>query len=349
MNNRNLLVRFDWVIKAMLRNKANFDILEGFLTALLKDNITVLEILESESNQETARQKFNRVDVLIRDSQGRKMIIEVQSEYESDFLERLLFGVSKVIIEHFQLGEPYSAISKVISISVQYFNLGIGNDYIYHGGTVIRGMRTGDELKVREGIEDIIDGETRIKLREKNIFPEYYIISVNRYKDIVKEDIDEWIYMMKNNVIEDSFHSKNIDKAREKLKILNMSEEDRLAYEKYLMNTAIEKDILSSAKAKGLEEGHKKGLQEGIEKGLQKGIEKGLQEGIEKGLQEGIEKGHEKGLKEGIEMAIDIKFGELGEGLKNKIQEIKNMEKLYEIKKGLVSGKSISEIENILP
>ena len=44
------LVRFDWAMKNLLRNKANYDIVEGFLCALLENNdLEVIEILESES------------------------------------------------------------------------------------------------------------------------------------------------------------------------------------------------------------------------------------------------------------------------------------------------------------
>ena len=41
------LISFDWAIKRILRSKANFEILEGFLSELLKEDITILEVLES--------------------------------------------------------------------------------------------------------------------------------------------------------------------------------------------------------------------------------------------------------------------------------------------------------------
>ena len=44
------LVSFDWALKKLLRSKANFDILEGFLSELLKEDIIIIKILESESN-----------------------------------------------------------------------------------------------------------------------------------------------------------------------------------------------------------------------------------------------------------------------------------------------------------
>jgi hypothetical protein len=46
------LVSFDWAIKRILRSKVNFEVLEGFLSELLYDDIKILEVLESESNQD---------------------------------------------------------------------------------------------------------------------------------------------------------------------------------------------------------------------------------------------------------------------------------------------------------
>ena len=69
-------VRFDWAIKRLLRQKANFDVLEGFLTVFLGEKVTILEILESESNQLSAEDKFNRVDIKARNSKDEIIIIE---------------------------------------------------------------------------------------------------------------------------------------------------------------------------------------------------------------------------------------------------------------------------------
>lgn len=48
-------IRFDWAMKRMLRDKANFAVLEGLLTVLLGEKITIIELLESESNQQIGR------------------------------------------------------------------------------------------------------------------------------------------------------------------------------------------------------------------------------------------------------------------------------------------------------
>ncbi|MEA2019774.1 MAG: PD-(D/E)XK nuclease family transposase, partial [Campylobacterota bacterium] len=60
------LISFDWAIKRVLRSKANFEILEGFLSELLKENIAILEVLESESNQDLKNDKFNRLDIKVK-------------------------------------------------------------------------------------------------------------------------------------------------------------------------------------------------------------------------------------------------------------------------------------------
>ena len=132
------LISFDWAIKKLLRNKANFVVLEGFLSELLFDNIKIKQILESEGNQETDDDKFNRVDILTQNSKNELIIIEIQSTYEIDYFHRMAYG--KAIAENHTLGTKYSEIKKVISINIVYFNLGQGQDYIYKGRTTFTGL-----------------------------------------------------------------------------------------------------------------------------------------------------------------------------------------------------------------
>jgi len=81
------LIRFDWAAKHILRDKSNFDILEGFLAALLEKDITIINLLESESNREDETDKFNRVDLLTVDDKGEYIIIEIQNEREVHYLK----------------------------------------------------------------------------------------------------------------------------------------------------------------------------------------------------------------------------------------------------------------------
>ena len=76
---RDRYIRFDWAIKRLLRQKANFDVLEGFLTVFLNEEVKIIEILESESNQQKEDDKFNRVDIKARNSKGEIIIVEIQT------------------------------------------------------------------------------------------------------------------------------------------------------------------------------------------------------------------------------------------------------------------------------
>ena len=72
-------IRFDWAMKRLLRDKANYGALEGFLTTLLNQPIRINKLLESESNQEDEYDKYNRVDILAENDKGQLFLIEVQN------------------------------------------------------------------------------------------------------------------------------------------------------------------------------------------------------------------------------------------------------------------------------
>ena len=127
------LIRFDWAMKKILRHKANFDILEGFLSELLNQNLKIKNIIESESNRETSDDKHNRVDIFVENEAGEFLIIEVQNSSEYDYFHRILFGTAKAITEHIRKKAPYSDVKKIYSITIAYFDAGQGEDYIYHG------------------------------------------------------------------------------------------------------------------------------------------------------------------------------------------------------------------------
>jgi predicted transposase/invertase (TIGR01784 family) len=223
------LIRFDWAVKRLLRNKANFVVLEGFLSELLFDTIQIESILESESNQESEEDKFNRVDVLIKNSKNELVIIEIQNTYEIDYFHRMNFGVSKAISENLALGDSYSEVKKVISVNIVYFDLGQGKDYIYKGGVQFEGIHTKDVLQLSRKQKDTFQKEL-----VSDIFPEYYIIKVNKFNDIATDALDEWVYFFKNSEVKDEFKAKGLKEAQEVLDIMRLSKEQTYGYNRFL-------------------------------------------------------------------------------------------------------------------
>lgn len=225
------LVRFDWAMKKILRHKANFDVLEGFLSELLGEDVKIKHVLDSESNKETMDDKFNRVDILVENEKGELVIIEVQNTQEYDYFHRMLFGSSKAITEHIKEGSAYAQVKKIISITIAYFDLGQGKDYVYHGTTIFKGIHKGDIL----GLSD-----KQMQVYQKNnvyeIYPEYWVIKTGKFRNRINDRLDEWIYFLKNAEIKPSFSAKGLKEAKEKLDTMKLPEKERAAYDKYLLH-----------------------------------------------------------------------------------------------------------------
>ena len=222
------LISFDWAIKKILRSKANFGILEGFLSELLFTDIQMLEILESESNQETQDNKFNRVDIKVKDSDEKIYLIEIQFSRELDYMQRILYATSKAITEYLPQGSPYADVNKIISISILHFDLGKGDDYIYHGTTQFVGLHSKHELQLSEKQKKLYSAQNIADL-----YPEYYLIELRNFDNIAKDKLDEWIYFLKNESIGENFTAKGLEQAKETLDVLKMPPEDRAAYERH--------------------------------------------------------------------------------------------------------------------
>ena len=82
---------------------------EGFLTVLLKERVKIVELLESESNQQNEDDKFNRVDIKAKNSNGEIILVEIQQSEEYYYLQRMVYGVAKTITEHITKGEKRKA------------------------------------------------------------------------------------------------------------------------------------------------------------------------------------------------------------------------------------------------
>jgi hypothetical protein len=124
MTTRRRLISFDWALKRLLRSKANFGILEGFLSELLRDDIRIVEILESETNKED-------------------------------------------------------------------------EDYVYVGRTTFHGLHKTDALTLSPQQQSLFPERSLAG----ELFPEYYLIKVNRFDDIARDRLDEWIYFLKHEEI----------------------------------------------------------------------------------------------------------------------------------------------------
>lgn len=255
-------IRFDWAIKRLLRQKANFDVLEGFLTVFIGEEVKIVEILESEGNQQTQDDKFNRVDIKARNSKGEIILVEVQNTSELYYLERILYGVAKAITEHIHLGDTYKEVKKVYSISILYFDIGKGADYLYVGQNKFVGVHTNDQL--------VITAKEKGALVQKSpaeIFPEYILVRVNEFDKVAVTPLEEWVAYLKSGVIKENTTAPGLQEARKKLQYYSMTDAERYAYDEHLNAVMIQNDVLGNAREEGLAEGRAEGLTQGRAEG----------------------------------------------------------------------------------
>ena len=162
-----------------------------------------------------------------------------------------------------QDNQPYAGITKVISINILYFDLGSGADYIYKGTTRFMGLHDHDLLELNEKQKLLFKKDS-----VESLYPEYYLIKINRFNDIAKDTLDEWVYFLKNEEIKDSFTAKGLKEAEEKLSIMKLPEDEQKAYEHYKDDLHYQASMFESSFGDGYSEGKAEGKAEGIVEGI---------------------------------------------------------------------------------
>ena len=261
-------IRFDWAIKRILRDKTNKEVLEGLITVLLNEPVMITEILESENNKDRREDKGNRVDVKAKTGSGEYIIVEVQLTKERDFFQRILFGTSTTITDQIGIGQDYSVIKKIYSINILYFDFGCGDDYAYHGVTTFRGM-TKENSVLRLNTENerkYIKAETKRITMPDEVMPEYFLLIVDRFNEVAKTPIEEWMDYLKDGAIRDDTTTPGLQEARRKLEYMSMTEQERREYRDYMVSVHAARDAWETnrdeARAEGWAEGRAEGRDE---------------------------------------------------------------------------------------
>lgn len=246
---KNSYIRFDWAIKRLLRDKANFSVLEGLLTVLLCEEIRIEEIIKDEKAYcvwDDAQ--TDRIDIKAKDKKGDDIVIRIQNMRKLYYLERLRFG-TPAFAKHI-----YQEVNKVYLVSILYFDLGKGNDYLYHGQNRFIGVHTNDELLITAKEEGAI-----IQKLPQEVFPEYYLIRVNEFNQVAKTPLEEWVKYLKTGIIDPDTTAPGLPEAREKLRYYDMSPEERHEYDEHVNAIMIQNDVLNTAKLEGHAEGRAEG------------------------------------------------------------------------------------------
>lgn len=260
-------VRFDWAIKRLLRQKANFGVLEGFLTVFLGEKVTIVDILESEGNQQQEMANPYVVDVKAKKSNGEFIIAEIQYLYEVLYHERMLYG-NEQCKDTFALLSS-DGISSAYSFNILDFGVGLGNDFLYKGQNHFKGIYTADELEMTNKQRDVI-----IAKFPDDMSPTNYLIRLNHFDKVPVSPMEEWMDYLRNGIINAETKAPGLQEAREKLRYCQMDEAERHAYDEHLNVVMIQHDVLRNARAEGRAECRAEGRAEIVRTMLANGISK---------------------------------------------------------------------------
>ena len=244
-------IRFDWAMKRLLRNKANYAVLEGLLTTLLNEKVTILLPIDSTPYADDDIPKHFRMNLLIANERGECALVEIQNNNEYAYYQRVLFGLSCQLTDFINLyPQGYGPIRKVYSVNIVYFPLVWGRDYLYQGKTELQGVHTGDWLKFgpfqKQAFQ--VDGTSLL-------YPEYYVLMVHGFDQIPTNPLEEWIYYLNTGKLPDKITAPGLDIVKRQLQMDELGKEDMKAYERHLNDLVILRGNLRAEYAEGRVEG----------------------------------------------------------------------------------------------
>ncbi len=180
------LISFDYAIKYLLKDKGGYEVVEGFISALLKSqgykDVKIIALLDAESNKEDTLNKRSLADLIVEDEEHHKYIVEIERNIQQAFVHKACFNTSRLIVDHIAEGTDFTKIVKVFHISILYFP--VGSEPIHHGQTNIRGIESKEKLTVH-----LRNPDTDAVIDATDILPEYFFISVPLFNDRLEKEI----------------------------------------------------------------------------------------------------------------------------------------------------------------
>ena len=247
MERRLLNPKIDFVFKKIFGSEKHPGVLISFLNAVLKpkNNITDVEIKNTDIDKSYIEDKFSRLDVKAVTSKNEIINIEIQLKNEYNMIQRSLYYWSKLYEEQLEEGDRYDKLCRTVCINILDFKY-LKNDR-FHNGYRLKEIETNEELTDLEEIHFI-----EIPKLKK----------INSEKDIV-DVLEGWVEFLRDPESEVvrklEMTNKEIREAKDELYRLSMDEKERALY--FIREKSIRDEIsaLANAEEKAMERGIKKG------------------------------------------------------------------------------------------
>ncbi|MFZ4115177.1 MAG: Rpn family recombination-promoting nuclease/putative transposase [Chthoniobacterales bacterium] len=221
------------------------DLLQDFLNAILPLPpdcvIESLTYLPSESVPEIAVLKYSIVDVRCLDNHGRHFIVEMQLQWTSDFIKRMLFNTATTYARQLKKGKSYEHLSPVYGVALLDATFSQEQEWFHH----YRMANAHDGTKSLDDIQLVLIELPKFK--PTSITAKRVTVLWLRFLKEINE---------KTEVIDPSlFEVDTIKEAISLLEIASYSEAELLAYDKSWDAVSSERTLFSGKYKEGLAKG----------------------------------------------------------------------------------------------
>lgn len=269
MFNRFLDPKNDLAFKKVFGTEKHKEILIHFLNDILgpRDGINIIEVefLSPIQDPEVLAKKQSIVDVLCKDQNGRKYIIEMQVAKTHGFESRAQYYAAKAYVSQMGKGGKYADLKEVIFIAILDYELFPQKPHYKSNHTIRDDLTNERDL---DGLRFVFIELPRFnkKLGElSNIIEKWCFF----FKHAPETTPQELVQLVKDEPI--------IEKAYDALDSYAWSEQDLLRYEQETKSEMDAEAILMQKKLDGEKIGFTKGKKLGVEEGEKIGVEKGIE------------------------------------------------------------------------
>ena len=248
--------------------------------------IVSLDYLPTEQVPVLPLLKRNIVDVRCRDAVGRQFIVEMQMNWTSAFLQRVLFGASQAYVRQLEKGEDYTLLQPVIGLSLldDIFDSKNETAYYHH----YRIVNVENPERVIEGLQLVF-----IELPK---FREEHPQAARRLRwawlRFLREagDAGDPGHPTPEQLAEQIGLTAELRDALEISPESAFSPEELAAHERFWDTVRSERTLMKGKLAEGREEGREEGRAEGRAEGIEIGIEMGEKRGIALGMEQALQR-----------------------------------------------------------
>jgi len=287
-------------------------LLKSFLNAMLPlpegSYIESLEYLPAEMVPETPLMKFSIVDVRCKDNFGRQFIVEMQMNWTTGFMQRVLFNASKAYIKQLDKSFNYHALQPVYALNLINEVFDTEKPDFYHHYQIVN---IADTEKQLEGLEFVFIELPKFKA-EKISEKKLQVLWLRFLTEIDENIVD---------IPEEMLDSNEIKEACENLRISAFTKAELESYDKYWDGIRTQITLEWGKYNKGMTEGMAIGIEKGIAEGKLKGIAEGRMEGHEEEKKASAKNGIRAGLTNDIIKIVtglsDEKIDKLRDEMKN--------------------------------